>query len=98
MWLLLTTVLGMLPAPHRRGGNSEIVSRNPADFSDNSTTLVAESYIQGDFIYRPRALEVVQADSLKMDKLATLERLQQIHTQQRSLVAGSQLYPPKPWG
>ena len=49
-----------------------------------------ESYIQGDFIYRPRALDVgvVQADSLKMDKLATLERLQQIRTQQRSLVAG----------
>lgn len=49
-----------------------------------------ESYIQGDFIYRPRAFDlgVVQADSLKMDKAATLEKLQQIRAQQRSLVAG----------
>lgn len=49
-----------------------------------------ESYIQGDFIYRPRALDVgvVQADSLTMDKAATLEKLQQIRAAQRSLVAG----------
>lgn len=49
-----------------------------------------ESYIQGDFIYRPRAFDVgvVQADSLTMDKAATLEKLQQIRTAQRSLVAG----------
>lgn len=49
-----------------------------------------ESYIQGDFIYRPRALDVgvVQADSLTIDKAATLEKLKQIRTQQRSLVAG----------
>lgn len=49
-----------------------------------------ESYIEGDFIYRPRAFDlgVVQADSLIMDKAATLEKLQQIRAQQRSLVAG----------
>jgi hypothetical protein len=49
-----------------------------------------ESYIEGDFIYRPRAFDlgVVQADSLIMDKAATLEKLQQIRVQQRSLVAG----------
>ena len=49
-----------------------------------------ESYIQGDFIYRPRAFDVgvVQADSLIMDKTATLEKLQQIRTRQRSLIAG----------
>lgn len=48
-----------------------------------------ESYIEGDFIYRPRTLDVgvVQADSLQMDKVATLEKLQQIRTQQQSLVA-----------
>jgi hypothetical protein len=49
-----------------------------------------ESYIQGDFIYRPRAFDVgvVQADSLSMDKVATLEKLRQIRAQQRSIVAG----------
>lgn len=49
-----------------------------------------ESYITGDFIHRPRAFDigVIQADSLTMDKAATLEKLQQIRTQQRSLVAG----------
>jgi len=56
-----------------------------------------ESYIQGDFIYRPRWCGVVQADSLKMDKLATLERLQQIHSAAIARCRGSQLYPPKPW-
>jgi len=39
----------------------------------------------------------VQADSLKMDKF-TLERLQQIHTQQRSLVAGKSTLSAKTVG
>jgi len=49
-----------------------------------------ESYIQGDFIHRPRGFDigVVQADSLTMDKAATLEKLHAIRTQQRSRVAG----------
>lgn len=48
-----------------------------------------ESYIQSDFIYRPRAFDVgvVQADSLTMDKAATLEKLQHIRVQQRSLIS-----------
>jgi hypothetical protein len=48
-----------------------------------------ESYIQGDFILRPRAFDlgVVQADSLNMDKQATLERLREIKKNQNSLVA-----------
>ncbi|MDX2215182.1 MAG: glycosyl transferase [Oculatellaceae cyanobacterium bins.114] len=48
-----------------------------------------ESYIQGDFIHRPRAFDigVVQRDSLTMDKPATLEKLQAIRAQQRSLIA-----------
>lgn len=48
-----------------------------------------ESYIEGDFIYRPRAFDlgVVQSDSLTMDKAATLEKLQQLRSQQRSLIA-----------
>ncbi|MBD2462677.1 glycosyl transferase [Oscillatoria sp. FACHB-1407] len=48
-----------------------------------------ESYIQGDFIHRPRAFDigVVQRDSLTMDKSATLEKLRQIKSQERSLIA-----------
>ncbi len=48
-----------------------------------------ESYIEGDFIYRPRSFDigVVQADSLTMDKAATLEKLQEIKAKQRSIVA-----------
>lgn len=46
-------------------------------------------YIEGDFIYRPRAFDlgVVQPDSLTMDKAATLEKLRQIRSQERSLIA-----------
>lgn len=48
-----------------------------------------ELYIEGDFIYRPRALDlgVVQSDSLTMDQAATLEKLQQIRKQERSIIA-----------
>ncbi len=48
-----------------------------------------EVYISGDFIHRPRAYDVgvIQPDSLTMDKPATLEKLQQIRTQQREIVA-----------
>jgi len=48
-----------------------------------------ESYIDGDFIYRPRAFDlgVVQSDSLTMDKAATLEKLRFLKSQQRSLIA-----------
>jgi hypothetical protein len=47
-----------------------------------------ELYIQGDFIYRCRGFDVgvVQADSMTMDKRATLEKLHQILAQQQSLV------------
>jgi hypothetical protein len=48
-----------------------------------------ESYILGDFIYRPRPLDVgvVQADSLRMDLDATLDKLKQIRTSQHSIIA-----------
>ncbi len=48
------------------------------------------SYIPGDFIHRTRAFDVgvIQADSLQMDKVATLEKMQQIRSQQQSLIAG----------
>ena len=48
-----------------------------------------ECYIKGDFIHRPRAydLGVIQADSLKMDKKATLEKLLEIKKNHRSIIA-----------
>ena len=48
-----------------------------------------ESYIEGDFILRPRAFDlgVVQVDSLTMDKSATLEKLREIKKNHKSLIA-----------
>lgn len=48
-----------------------------------------ESYIEGDFIQRPRPLDlgVVQADSLTMDKAVTLEKLLEIKKNQYSIIA-----------
>ncbi|MBW4555054.1 MAG: glycosyl transferase [Trichormus sp. ATA11-4-KO1] len=48
-----------------------------------------ECYIEGDFIHRPRAFDlgVVQADSLTMDKAATLAKLLDIQKNQNSLIA-----------
>ncbi|MEA5523588.1 glycosyl transferase [Nodularia spumigena] len=48
-----------------------------------------ECYIEGDFIHRPRAFDlgVVQADSLTMDKGATLAKLRDIQKKQNSLIA-----------
>lgn len=49
-----------------------------------------ETYIQGDFIYRPRAFDIgiIQPDSLNMDKVATLEKLREIRSRQNSIIAG----------
>lgn len=49
-----------------------------------------DSYIGGEFIHRPRGLDVgvVQSDSLTMDKAATLEKLNDIRARERSLIAG----------
>lgn len=49
-----------------------------------------ESYVSGDFIHRPRGVDVgvVQADSLTMDRGATLEKLRQIRAQAKMLIAG----------
>jgi hypothetical protein len=48
-----------------------------------------DCYIEGDFIQRPRALDlgVVQADSLQMDKDATLAKLQEIKKNRNSIIA-----------
>jgi len=48
-----------------------------------------DSYIQSDFIHRPRGFDVgvLQSDSITMDKPATLEKLKQIRQQADSLIA-----------
>jgi hypothetical protein len=48
-----------------------------------------ESYIEGDFILRQRAFDlgIIQADSLTMDKPATLEKLREIKKNQHALIA-----------
>ena len=49
-----------------------------------------DSYIQDDFIHRPRAFDlgVIQSDSLTMDKDATLEKLREIRSHQKAIIAG----------
>ncbi|MEA5468790.1 glycosyl transferase [Spirulina sp. 06S082] len=49
-----------------------------------------ESYIEGDFIHRPRALDVgvIQSDSLTMNKQETLTKLEEIRTAQYRIIAG----------
>ncbi|MBD1909981.1 MULTISPECIES: glycosyl transferase [unclassified Leptolyngbya] len=48
-----------------------------------------ESYIEGDFVHRPRAFDlgVVQSDSITMDKAATLEKLNHIRERARATIA-----------
>ncbi len=48
-----------------------------------------ESYIEGDFIHRPRGFDVgvLQADSLTMDKAATEKKLLEIQKNQNSIIA-----------
>jgi len=48
-----------------------------------------ESYIDGDFIHRPRAFDlgVVQSDSITMDREATLEKLNHIRQQAKATIA-----------
>ena len=49
-----------------------------------------DSYIEGDFIHRPRGFDVgvIQSDSFDMDLDATLEKMQQIRSQQQQIIAG----------
>lgn len=72
---------------------NEIQKLNPEILLILATTAprwLLESYIEGDFILRPRAFDVgvVQSDSLTMDKPATLEKLKHIQSRQHSLIAG----------
>jgi len=55
----------------------------------NAPRWLIESYLPGDFIHRPRALDigVIQSDSLTTDKVATLTKLRHIQAQANSLIA-----------
>jgi hypothetical protein len=49
-----------------------------------------DSYIEGEFIQRPRGFDVgvIQSDSLKMDKAATKDKLEAIRQQENGIIAG----------
>jgi len=71
---------------------AEIQSRCPdvvAILATSAPRWLLESYIQGDFIHRPRAFDVgiIQSDSITMDRAATLEKLQQIRADQQAIIA-----------
>jgi hypothetical protein len=58
-------------------------------FVTTAPRWLLECYIQGDFIHRPRALDVgvIQSDSLTMDLAATLVQLEDIRARQQELIA-----------
>ena len=58
-------------------------------FATTAPQWLLQSYVKGNFIYRPRIFDVgvVQSDSLTMDKKATLERMQEIRAQQEQIIA-----------
>lgn len=71
---------------------AEIKRLNPEILVILTTTAprwLLESYVDEDFIHRPRAFDVgvLQQDSLTMDKAATLEKLQHIQSHQSAIVA-----------
>jgi hypothetical protein len=71
---------------------AEIKKLNPETLLILVTTAprwLLESYIEGDFIHRPRAFDVgvIQADSLQMDTKATLEKIQYLRSQQNAIIA-----------
>ncbi|MGK7892659.1 MAG: glycosyl transferase [Xenococcus sp. (in: cyanobacteria)] len=58
-------------------------------FATTAPQWLLQSYVSGNFMYRPRIFDVgvVQSDSLTMDKKATLERMQEIRAQQEQIIA-----------
>ena len=47
-------------------------------FATTAPQWLLKSYLMGDFIYRPQVFDVgvIQTDSIKMDKRATLKKMQ----------------------
>ncbi|TVQ46195.1 MAG: glycosyl transferase [Gloeocapsa sp. DLM2.Bin57] len=63
-------------------------------FTTGAPRWLLESYLEDDFIYRPRSFDVgvIQADSLTMDKQTTLAQMQQLQKSCRSIVASEVNY------
>lgn len=68
------------------------------DIALNLVTVAPEwllkSYIKGDFVYRQRVFDVgvIQSDSLTMDRQATLNKMQEIISQEESIIAEEAQY------
>ena len=58
-------------------------------FATTAPQWLLESYLTGDFIYRPQVFDVgvIQTDSIKMDKRATLKKMEDIKAQQEAIIA-----------
>ncbi|MDV3000031.1 MAG: hypothetical protein N5P05_001637 [Chroococcopsis gigantea SAG 12.99] len=72
---------------------AEVIRLNPEILPIMVTTSprwLLESYIDGEFIHRPRGYDVgvIQADSIRMDKEATGEKWRLIRGKQNPIVAG----------
>lgn len=61
----------------------------PLAIATRAPRWLLEAYLPGDFVYRPQVLDVgvVQADSLRMDRGATLERWREIRDREAALMA-----------
>ncbi len=71
---------------------AQIQKQNPEIlliFATKAPRWLLESYVGGDFIYRPRAFDVgvIQSDALNMDREATLAAWQDIRQRQHSIIA-----------
>lgn len=57
-------------------------------FATSAPRWLLESYIDGEFIHRPRTFDigVIQSDSLTMDKAATLAKLQELQARQAAII------------
>ena len=68
------------------------------DIALNLVTVAPEwllkSYIEGEFVYRQRVFDVgvIQSDSLTMDRKATLNKMQEIISQQEQIIAEEAQY------
>ena len=57
-------------------------------FATTAPEWLLKSYLAKDFIYRPRVFDVgvIQTDSLRMDKLATLKKMQEIKAREKEII------------
>ena len=58
-------------------------------FATTAPQWLLKSYLTGDFVYRPQVFDVgvIQTDSIKMDKRATLQKMLDIKARQEAIIA-----------